>query len=326
MGTQCPLGPIGLGFPSRVAPSPSTHPVHGPRLSNSILRLVRAILSASRRSGAASQTAKPLCFSADLGHRCPGRHEGKGPTLNLPHSASRSSARPPTLLSEGAFCAYSGQREQPNQQQGARHKTGGRGEARAPEAVLAHGPQLRADGNAHVERLRATGGPHSARVTARKKKTRSCARASARTRAPRPPKPQARPSPTRGAEAREPRDVLRTEAAPRSPGPSGSGPPAPARRCVRWACCPRPTDLLHSRPHQSPHPATSPPPLPPLYPPAPLHRPGPRFCRRCSKTDRIFSSQLPGRHLTFNPHGQWEPNTSLARVEASDPARAAAQT
>jgi hypothetical protein len=51
---------------------------------------------------------------------------------------------------------------------------------------------------------------------------------------------------------------------------------------------------------------------------------GARFCRRRSKTDRIFSSQLPGRHLTFNPHSQWVPNTSLAIIRVSDPARAAA--
>lgn len=98
------------------------------------------------------------------------------------------------------------------------------------------------------------------------------------------------------------------------------------KRLRHWACCLPPGALLHPRPHQSPHPATSPPPLPPLYPPAPLRRPGPRFCRRCSKTDRIFSSQLPGRHLTFNPPGQWELKAFLARIEAPDPARAAART
>lgn len=189
-------------------------------------------------------------------------------------------------------------------------------------------PRATAESQRERARRAATrNGRTAQRARYRAKKKHALARAPLRALVPpRPPKPQARPSPTRGAEAREPRDVLRTEAAPRSPGPSGSGPPAPARRCVGWACCPRPTALLHSRPHQSPHPATSPPPLPPLYPPAPLHRLGPRFCHRCSKTDRIFSSQLPGRHLTFNPHGQWEPNASLARVEASDPARATAQT
>lgn len=202
---------------------------------------------------------------------------------------------------------------------------GGRGEARAPEAALAHGPQLRANGNAHVERQRATGGPHSARVTACKKQARARARPAARPCAA-PTGARARPSPTGGAEAREPRAGLRSPAGPRSLGPSGGGPPAPARRCVEWACCPSATAWLRSRPYQSPHPATPPPPLPPLYPPAPLHRPGPRFCRRCSKTDRIFSSQLPGRHLTFNPHNQWELSTPLARMEAVDPARAAGQT
>lgn len=176
MGTQCPLRPRGLGFPSREAPSPSTHPVHGPRLSNSILQLVRAILSASRRSGAASQTAKPLRFSADLGHRCPGRHEGKGPTLYPPHSAGRPPGRrPSSRKGRPARTPDSSS----NQQQGARRKIGGREEARAPEAVLAHGPQLRANGNAHVGRLRATGAPHSARATAGKI-TRSCARAALR--------------------------------------------------------------------------------------------------------------------------------------------------
>lgn len=259
MGTQCPLGPIGLGFPSRVAPSPSTHPVHGPRLSNSILRLVRAILSASRRSRAASQTAKPLCFSADLGHRCPGRHEGKGPTLNLPHSASRSSARPPTLLSEGAFCAYSGQREQPNQQQGARHKTGGRGEARAPEAVLAHGPQLRANGNAHVERLRATGGPHSARVTARKKKKHALARAPLRALVRRahpnlrlaPPPPAGRRHASRGTFSvpKPPRGRLGPAAAARPPPPAvvWGGPAAPD---PQPCCIPALTRALTRRRHR----------------------------------------------------------------------------
>lgn len=176
MWTQCPLRTTtGLGFPSRAAPSPSTHPVQGPRLSNSILQLVRAILSASQRSGAASQTAKPLRFSADLGHSCPGRHEGKGPTLNLPHSAGRSSASlaagpplgrgvPRGLQTAGAT----------NSRARAAKPGGSRGEsrahARAPEAVLPHGPQLKANGDAHVgRRRRATGGPHGARVTALRK-------------------------------------------------------------------------------------------------------------------------------------------------------------
>lgn len=84
---------------------------------------------------------------------------------------------------------------------------GGRGEARAPEAALAHGPQL-PNGNAHVERQRATGGPHSARVTARKKQARARARPAARpcaapTRSPGPPLPHRRGGGAR-AEGRSP--------------------------------------------------------------------------------------------------------------------------
>lgn len=256
-----------------------------------------------------------------------GRHQSrKGPTHNLPHTANRPPARRrstqqrcPARPRGGGAAA--------TQQRGARPEAGGRGRARATESrSLPKGRSSRSrdirTGNAHV-------GGHAHRE-GRTARARPCinrsehARAPVRVRAPRPPE-----SPTclsytpQGAGAREPRDILHSGAAPRSLGPRGSGPPAPARRCVGWARCLRPVGSPHPCPHCSPHPATSssPPPPPPLYPPAPPHRWGPRFRRRRSKIDRIFPSQLPGRHLTFNPHSQWVPNAPLAITEASDPAR-----
>lgn len=81
------------------------------------------------------------------------------------------------------------------------------------------------------------------------------ARAPARPRAPRPPKPQARPSPTAGRRHAS-RGTLSVPKPParRSPRPSGSGPPAPARRCVGWACCPPQTHSLAAFP-PSPEPS-----------------------------------------------------------------------
>lgn len=126
---------------------------------------------------------------------------------------------------------------------------------RAPqEAAAAHGLQLqepRYPGRERArQRPRAPGGPHSARAPERINRP-GRARPPARVRAPRPPESPSRPSPTQGAEAREPRDVLGSGAAPRSPGPSGSGPPAPARRCVGWARCLRPAPRCIPAPLES---------------------------------------------------------------------------
>lgn len=118
------------------------------------------------------------------------------------------------------------------QQQGARPEARVRGRVRAPESrssprAAAPGTELSGPRTRTSAATRTWRAAQRARPRAYKQ-AQPRASTSARSRAA-PTRSPTHSSPTRGAKAREPRDILRSGAAPRSPGPSGSGPPAPAR-------------------------------------------------------------------------------------------------
>lgn len=318
-GARCPHRPTGLSFRNRTAPSPHTglRSLHSSRRTSNLARLAEErILKSDGKAGWFLPRPRPR-RSGDVTRA--GRAQ---PTTFLTLRAARQLAAAPRSI--GVLRVLAAAAAPPNSR--ARAPKPGVAGGRAPQkAALAQGPQHQERRYQNRERARrrprAPRGPHSARAPAYKQ-ARPRARTNARSRAAPTRVPDLPPPPHKGRGRASPG----TFSAPEPPrgllGPAAEArPPAPARRCVGWARCLRPAGSPHPCPHCSPHPATSSPPPPPLYPPAPPHRSGPRFRRRRSKTDRIFPSQLPGRHLTFNPHSQWVPNAHLAITEASDPAR-----
>lgn len=268
--TRSPHRPTGLSFRSRTVPSPSTHPAHGPQVT-AFFEENEHSSSPLRLCGAASQTVKPVGFFRAVR----GRHRRrKGPTRNLPHTASLPPAAPPRrrvfLRALEAAPPPNSRARDPNP--GVAGRRAHAPESRSCPRAAAPGTKISGPGTRTSAATRIERSARRAHAPARSyKQARPRASITARSCAA-PTESTARPSPTQGAGAREPRDVLRSGATPRSLGPSGSCPPAPARRCVGWARCLRPAASPHPFPYWIPHPATSPPPPPPpLYPPAPPH-------------------------------------------------------
>lgn len=240
-------------------------------------------------------------------------------------ASSQPASRPPPLGGAAGLCSARPRRPAPpppNSGARARDPFGSGARARqgrpcpraAAAAAAARGAQRA--GSAHA------GDPAHARRERVARRTRvdtgpARPRAPERGRAPRPPAPGARgpPLPHRRAGAREPGDVLGAGDAPGGRGPArrprprpppwgaaprgrGPSPPAPARALTRRR-------RRHRRATRRPRRAAL----------------RPRFRRPRCERDRLFCSQLPGRHLTFNPRSQWAPSAPLARLGAAALAR-----
>lgn len=300
--TRSPHGPTGLSFRSRTVPSPSTQPAHGPRVA-AFFEENEHSRSPLRLCGAASQTVKPVGFSRAVR----GRHQRrKGPTRNLPHTASLPPAAPPRR--RGVLCALAAapppnsRARDPNP--GVADRRAHASESRSCPRAAAPGTEISGPGTRTPAATRIERSARRARAPARINRP-GRARVSRRVRAPRPPSLRPAPPPLKGrghaspetfSAPGPPRGLLGPAAAARPPPPavvwggpavSGLQPrriPSPTGSLTRRRRRRRRRRRCTRRPRRT--------------------RSGPRFCRRRSKTDRIFPSQLPGRHLTFNPHSQ----------------------
>ena len=224
---RCPQRPTGLSFRNRAAPSPHTglRSLHSSRRTSNLARLAeKRSLKSDGKAGWFLPRPRPQ-RSGDVTRA--GRAQ---PTTFLTLRAARQLAAAPR--SRGVLRVLAAAAPPPPNSRARVPKPGVAG-GRAPQkAALAQGPQLQERRYPNRERARrrtrAPRGPHSARAPVYKQ-ARPRASTSARSRAA-PTLVPDRPLPTpQGAGAREPRGILRSGAAPRSPGPSGSGPPARPR-------------------------------------------------------------------------------------------------
>lgn len=137
-GARSPHRPTGLGFRSRAAPSPSTHPALGP--------LVTAFLEENEPSRPPRRGAGPLARpqsqlvsperSGDV------TRAGRAQPATLP---TLRASLPPPLRAAGVYtCAPSRRRRHPTARRAPRSR-GSRAGARArpPKAAFAYEPQLR---------------------------------------------------------------------------------------------------------------------------------------------------------------------------------------